>query len=58
MAYSLSYCHTEELIRERGVMVDHATLNRRLIQYAPLLEKVFRQKYKRPVCKSWRMNET
>ena len=58
VAYSLSYRDTEELIRERGVIVDHATLNRWVIQYAPLLEKAFRRRYKRPVCKSWRMDET
>ena len=28
MAYPLSYRHVEELMAERGVSVDHATINR------------------------------
>jgi transposase-like protein len=28
MAYPLSYRHVEELMQERGVSVDHATINR------------------------------
>ena len=44
-------------MRERGVAVDHSTLNRWVIKYAPKIEKQFRLR-KRPVGKSWRMDET
>lgn len=27
MVYPLSYCHVEELMQERGVFVDHTTVN-------------------------------
>ena len=58
LAYSLSYRDIEELMLERGVPVDHSTLNRWVIQYAPLLETAFRKKHKKRVGVSWRMNET
>jgi transposase-like protein len=56
-AYPLSYRHVEEMMEERGVFVDHSTINRWAVKFLPLLEKVFR-KYKRPVGGSWRMDET
>ena len=58
VAYSLSYRDIEELMRERGVYVDHSTLNRWVVYYAPLLEKEFRKKYKRNIGYSWRIDET
>ena len=42
---------------ERGVTVDHSTLNRWVIKYAPECEKQFRHR-QCPVGKSWRMDET
>ncbi len=57
VAYPLSYRDVEELLKERGVEVDHATLNRWVIKYAPELEKSFRS-CKKAVGKSWRMDET
>ena len=45
-------------MNERGVPVDHSTLNRWVVRYAPVLEETFRKKYKRPVGKSGRMDET
>ena len=42
---------------ERGVTVDHSTLNRWDIKYAPAVEKQFRRR-QRPVGRSWRMDET
>jgi putative transposase len=57
MAYPLSYRHVEELIEERGVSVDHATINRWVLKYSPQLEAAFHH-HKRPVGKSWRMDET
>lgn len=56
-AYPLSCRHLEEMMEERGVLVDHSTISRWAILFLPLLEKIFRQ-YKRPVRGSWRMDET
>ena len=47
-AYPLSYRHLEEMMQERGVAVDHSSINRWAVRFLPLLEKSFRQ-YKRPV---------
>jgi putative transposase len=57
LAYPLSTRHVEALMEERGVNVDHATINRWVIKYSPQLEDEFRQR-KRPVWVSWRMDET
>ncbi len=57
-AYPLNYRHLEEIMEERGVSVDHSTVSRWAIRFLPLLEKIFRRKYKRPVGVSWRMDET
>jgi putative transposase len=56
-AYPLSYRHIEEMMEERGVFVDHSSINRWAVRFLPLLEKAFR-KHKRPVGASWRMDET
>jgi len=56
-AYPLSYRHLEEMMEERGVSVDHSTINRWAIRFLPLIEKMAR-KHKRPVGGSWRMDET
>ena len=50
-AYPLSYRHLEEMMQERGVFVDHSSINRWAIRLLPLLEKAFR-KHKRPVGRS------
>ena len=55
-AYPLSYRHLEDMIEERGVFVDHSSINRRAIRFLPLLEKIFR-KHKLPVGRSWRLDE-
>ena len=57
VAYKLSYRNIEELLAERGVQVDHATIHRWVCEYAPQLESVFRGR-KRPISRSWRMDET
>ena len=56
-AYPLSYCHLEEMMEERGVFVDHSSINRWEVRFLPLLESIF-HKHKRPVGKSLRMDET
>jgi putative transposase len=57
VAYPLSYRQVEELMQERGVSVDHATINRWVLQYSPQLEVTFHHR-KRPVWMSWRLDET
>jgi putative transposase len=57
VAYPISYRQLEEMMGERGVEVDHSALNRWIVRYVPLLEKVFVSR-KRPVGGSWRLDET
>jgi putative transposase len=57
VAYPMSYRQLEEMMEERGVEVDHSTLNRWVLEYVPLLDKQFRDR-KRQVGSSWRMDET
>jgi putative transposase len=57
VAYLLSLRHIEEMMQERGVFVDHVTVHRWAIKVLPVLAAVFRRR-KRPVGRSWRMDET
>src|SRR5437867_11067093 len=57
VAYPLSTRQVEDLMEERGVEVDHSTINRWVIKYSPRLEEAF-HRHKRPVWVSWRMDET
>ena len=41
VAYPISYRQLEEMMAEHGVEVDHATLNRWVVEYVPLLEREF-----------------
>jgi putative transposase len=45
------------MMSERGIEVDHSTLHRWALKLLPVLEKAF-GKRKRPVGRSWRMDET
>jgi putative transposase len=45
------------MMKERGVVVDHSSINRWAIRFLPLLEKVFRN-HTHFVGKRWRMDET
>jgi putative transposase len=56
-AYPLSYRHLEEMMEERGVLVDHSSINRWANRFLPLIEKMAR-KHPRPVGGSWHMDET
>jgi putative transposase len=56
-AYPLSLRHIEEMMAERGALVDHATVHRRSIKILPILAGVLCRR-KRPVGMSWRMDET
>ena len=42
VAYPISYRQLEEMMEEHGVEVDHATLNRWVLKYVPLLKLEFR----------------
>jgi putative transposase len=57
LRFSLSYRDVEELLFIRGVKVDHATIQRWVFKFAPLVEQQFRKR-KKPVGKRWRMDET
>ena len=57
LSYPLSYRHVEEMLDERGIAVDHATVNRWVVKYSPILEEQFR-KVKKRIGKSWKMDET
>ena len=57
VAYPLSLRHIEQMMQERGVFVDHATVHRWAIKIVPVVAAVFRRR-KHPVGKSWRMDET
>lgn len=41
LAYSLSYRDVEELALERGLKVDHSTINRWVLRYAAQLRRFF-----------------
>ena len=56
-AYPLSFRNIEEMMAERGVVVDHSTLHRWSMKMLPVLAAAFRRR-KRPVGRSWRMDET
>jgi putative transposase len=55
--YAVSYRDLEEIMAERGVEVDHATLNRWVVRFAPQVADQV-QARKRPTASSWRMDET
>ena len=57
LRYPLSYRDIEELFLERGLEVDHSTLNRWVLAYAPLIEKPQRA-FRQPHCGSIRVDET
>jgi transposase-like protein len=48
VAYPLSYRQIEEMMQERGVAVDHSTVNRWALKYVPQLAEAFHRR-KRPV---------
>ena len=55
--YAVSYRDLEEIMADRGVGVDHATLNRWVIKFSPLIA-MEAHKRKRKTAVSWRMDET
>ena len=57
LRFSLSYRDVEELLSIRGVKVDHATIQRWVFKFTPLVEQQFRKR-KKLVGKRWRLDET
>src|SRR5215471_14588629 len=57
LRFSLSYRDVEELLAERGLLVDHVTVWRWVQRYAPELERQLRRRLK-PTNDSWRVDET
>jgi transposase, IS6 family len=57
LRYPLSSRDIEELFLERGLEVDHSTLNRWVLAYAPLIERRLRS-FRQPHCGSVRIDET
>jgi len=57
LRFSLSYRDIEELLSIRGVKVDHATIQRWVFKFTPLVKQQFRKR-KKSVGKRWRMDET
>ena len=57
LRYSVSLRDLEEILAERGIVVDHATLSRWVVKFSPLVA-IEAHKRKRPSAVSWRMDET
>jgi IS6 family transposase len=57
LRYSLSYRDLEEMMAERGLTVDHSTIARWVLAYAPELEKRVKPQLKL-TDDSWRVDET
>lgn len=57
--YGISYRELEEMLEERGVIVDHTTIWRWVQVYAPEIEKRLRWHYRpHSFSRSWRVDET
>ena len=57
LRFSLSYRDVEELLAERGLLVDHVTVWRWVQRYAPEMERRLRSRLK-ATSDSWRVDET
>jgi transposase-like protein len=57
LRFSLSYRDLEEVMAERGLSVDHSTIARRALPYAPILNQRVRRHFRCPN-RSWRVDET
>jgi len=57
LRYGLSYRNLEEMLEERGTVVDHTTIFRWVLRFSPLLMEALRKR-KAPVGGRWRMDET
>lgn len=57
LRYPLSYRQLEEMMRERGLHVDHTTIYRWVQHFAPELERRCRP-YVKATTASWKVDET
>lgn len=57
LAYGLSLRDLKEMMDERGISVDHSTIHRWVIHFAPVLLERFNRR-KRSVGSKWHMDET
>ena len=57
LRFTLSYRDVERIIKMRGIQVDHATIQRWVYKFTPIIELQLK-KIKLIVGKSWRMDET
>lgn len=57
LRYSVALRDLEEILAERGVTVDHATLGRWVVKFAPLVA-IEAHRRKKPGAASWRMDDT
>jgi transposase-like protein len=57
LAYNLSLRNLEEMMAERGISVDHATIHRWIVRYSPDLLDRFNS-CKRAVTSRWHLDET
>jgi IS6 family transposase len=57
LRYSFSYRDLEEMMVERGLSVDHSTIARWVLRYAPILNQHIRRHLRHPD-RSWRVDET
>jgi putative transposase len=55
--YGVSYRDLEEIMAERGILVDHARLNRWVVRYSPFIASEAKKR-KQSVAGSWQMDET
>jgi IS6 family transposase len=57
LRFSMSYRDVEELLAERGLLVDHVTVWRWVQRYASQIQRRLRPRL-RPTNDSWRLDET
>ena len=57
LRFTLSYRDVEEIMKMRGVSVDHATIQRWVYKFTPLIESEMKKR-KGKVGTSWRLDET
>ena len=57
LRFSLSYRDLEEFLSIRSIFIDHATIQRWVFRFSPLIESLVKKR-KKPVSRSWRMDVT
>lgn len=57
LKYQISLRDVEEMLAERGLVIDHTTIHRWVIRYSPEIGKRIRP-HLRPTNDSWRLDET